>query len=106
MSKKDAPPVTDIAFDADEDYYALLGVSATASRGEVARAYRKLALKLHPDKSSDPVRDAAQFEAVTRARDVLMDAPTRAQFDALRKAKAERDARNAAASETQKVGMK
>jgi curved DNA-binding protein CbpA len=78
-----------------EDFYAILGVQGTATASEISRAYRKLALQLHPDKTTLPAERAAhEFERVTRARDTLLDTETRANFDAMlaaRQARADRD---------------
>jgi curved DNA-binding protein CbpA len=78
-----------------EDFYAILGVSSQSSVSEISRAYRKLALQLHPDKTVLPAEHAAhEFDRVTRARDTLLDSETRSNFDAMlaaRRARAERD---------------
>ncbi len=66
-----------------KDYYAILGVHASASATEVKRAFRKLAFRYHPDKN--PGRDApAHFQEINEAYDVLGDANKRAGYDALR----------------------
>ena len=44
------------------DYYEVLGVDKSASQDEVKRAYRKLALKLHPDQNKDNPEAEAQFK--------------------------------------------
>lgn len=60
------------------DLYSVLGIKRTATPKQVRTAYRKLALKLHPDRGGD----AAQFQAVTEAHDVLSDPDRRARYDA------------------------
>ena len=81
-----------------DDFYAVLGVAGEASVSEISRAYRKLAIALHPDKQTgkseqEQAAAAAQFERVTRARDALVDAETRAKFDALLAARRQRATR-------------
>jgi len=61
-----------LAVAAKKDYYQILGVSRTATAGELKKAYRKLSLKYHPDKNSAP--DAQQkFAELSVAYDVLSD---------------------------------
>jgi len=63
-----------------KDYYEVLGVSRDASKEEIKRAYRRLALKYHPDKSSDP--DAEEkFKEISEAYAVLSDEEKRRQYD-------------------------
>ncbi|HDN50712.1 MAG TPA: molecular chaperone DnaJ [Thermoplasmatales archaeon] len=62
------------------DYYEVLGVSRDASKAEIKKAYRRLALKYHPDKSSDP--DAEEkFKEISEAYAVLSDDEKRRQYD-------------------------
>jgi hypothetical protein len=62
-------------------YYALLGVSPTASVGEIKTAYRRLAKQLHPDINTDPGA-AALLKAVNEAYAVLSNTKRRAEYDA------------------------
>ena len=62
------------------DYYELLGVAKTADADEIKSAYRKLALKYHPDRNKEPGA-AAQFSKINEAYAVLGDAEKRAHFD-------------------------
>lgn len=59
------------------DYYSILGVSKTASPEEIKKAYRKLAMKNHPDKGGDE----AQFKKINEAYSVLSDQQKRSQYD-------------------------
>ena len=69
------------------DYYAVLGLSAQASQGEVRSAYRRLALRWHPDKAAGgaagvaPASAEAVFRLVSDAHKVLGDAVARRQHD-------------------------
>jgi molecular chaperone DnaJ len=63
------------------DYYEVLGVSRQASEEEVKRAYRKLAVKFHPDKNPDDPQAEEKFKEIGEAYDVLMDADKRAAYD-------------------------
>merc|ERR1712173_468717 len=64
------------------DYYAVLGVSKDASDAEIKKAYRKLALKWHPDKNPEQ-QDKAQkkFQEVAVAFEVLSDKKKRDVYD-------------------------
>jgi len=63
------------------DYYEVLGVTRGASQDEVKRAYRKLAVKFHPDKNPDDPHAEEKFKELGEAYDVLMDADKRAAYD-------------------------
>src|ERR1044071_4732981 len=63
------------------DYYEILSVERTASRDEIKRAYRKLAVKFHPDKNPDDPHAEEKFKELGEAYDVLMDAEKRAAYD-------------------------
>jgi molecular chaperone DnaJ len=66
---------------AKRDYYEVLGVSRTASVDEIKKAYRKLALKYHPDRNPDNKDAEEQFKEATEAYEVLRDAEKRARYD-------------------------
>jgi molecular chaperone DnaJ len=63
------------------DYYEVLSVSRTASNGEISSAYRKLAIKYHPDKNPGDEEAIAQFKIAAEAFEVLSDADKRARYD-------------------------
>lgn len=63
------------------DYYEVLGVSRTASEKEIATAYRKLALKYHPDANPDDEEATAYFKEAAEAYEVLNDPEKRARYD-------------------------
>jgi curved DNA-binding protein CbpA len=63
------------------DLYGLLGVAASASREEVARAYRRKVHTSHPDAHPDDPGASARFRALTRAYGVLSDPERRADYD-------------------------
>ena len=64
------------------DYYEDLELSRSASDAEIKRAYRKLAMKYHPDKNADTKEEAAaRFQAVSEAYAVLSDLEKKAIYD-------------------------
>lgn len=63
------------------DYYQLLGVSRDADGDALKKAYRKLAVKYHPDKNPDNPEAEAKFKEVSEAYEVLKDADKRAAYD-------------------------
>jgi molecular chaperone DnaJ len=63
------------------DYYEVLGVRRNASEEEVKRAYRRLAVKFHPDKNPDDPHAEEKFKELGEAYDVLMDSDKRAAYD-------------------------
>ena len=63
------------------DYYEILGVGRNASSEEIKRAYRKLAVKFHPDKNPDDAHAEEKFKELGEAYDVLMDEEKRAAYD-------------------------
>eukprot|EP00927_Polykrikos_kofoidii_P068370 TRINITY_DN63746_c0_g1_i1.p1 TRINITY_DN63746_c0_g1~~TRINITY_DN63746_c0_g1_i1.p1 ORF type:complete len:244 (+),score=57.29 TRINITY_DN63746_c0_g1_i1:74-805(+) len=67
---------------ASEDYYSLLGVDRSASADDIKKAYRKAALRWHPDKNSDNKEVAeAMFKEVAEAYEVLSDPNKRSLYD-------------------------
>jgi molecular chaperone DnaJ len=62
------------------DYYELLGVSKNATQEEIKKAFRKLALKYHPDKGGSK-EDETKFKEINQAYSVLSDAEKRKQYD-------------------------
>lgn len=69
----------------NKDFYAVLGVPASASQEEVKKQYRKLAAKHHPDKNRSDPRAAERFKEISEAYQVLGDAEKRKQYDDMRR---------------------
>src|SRR6266480_4060099 len=66
---------------AKRDYYEVLGVGRNASEEEIKRAYRKLAVKFHPDKNPDDPHAEERFKELGEAYDVLIDPDKHAAYD-------------------------
>jgi len=66
---------------ADTDYYAILGVSKEASGEEIKKAYRRMALKYHPDHAKGDPKAEEQFKKISEAYAVLSDKEKRLQYD-------------------------
>ena len=69
---------------AQQDYYAVLGVPASASQDEIKKQYRKLAAKHHPDKNPSDPKAADTFKAISEAYQTLGDPDKRKQYDQMR----------------------
>src|SRR5271157_4791288 len=64
------------------DYYEILGVSKGARIEDIKAAYRKLALKYHPDKNPGDKASEEKFKEINEAYEMLSDTKKRAQYDA------------------------
>ena len=69
---------------AQQDFYAVLGVPASASQDEIKKQYRKLAAKHHPDKNPNDPKAADTFKAISEAYQTLGDPEKRKQYDQMR----------------------
>lgn len=66
---------------AKRDYYEVLGINKNASESEIKKAYRKLALKFHPDKNPDDASAEKKFKEAAEAYEVLSNKDKRARYD-------------------------
>jgi molecular chaperone DnaJ len=70
---------------ATKDYYAVLGISPSASQDEIKKHYRKLAKKNHPDANQSDPKAAERFKDISEAYNVLGDPEKRKQYDDMRR---------------------
>jgi len=68
-----------------KDYYRVLGVSRSAGKSEIKKAYRQLAKQYHPDANPDDKSSAERFKEVSEAYSVLSDPEQRKKYDLMRK---------------------
>lgn len=64
-----------------QDYYEVLGVGKNATEGEIKKAYRKQAIKYHPDKNPGNQEAEAKFKLAAEAYEILSDSQKKAQYD-------------------------
>ena len=63
------------------DYYDILGVSKDSNETEIKRAYRKIAMKYHPDRNPDNKEAENKFKEAAEAYSILSDSSKRQQYD-------------------------
>ena len=66
-----------------KDYYKILGVDKKASQDDIKKAFRKLAVKYHPDKNPGDKKAEEKFKKINEANDVLSDPAKRTKYDSL-----------------------
>jgi len=66
---------------AKRDYYEVLGISNSASADEIKKAYRRLAMKFHPDRNTDDTKAEGKFKEAKEAYEVLSDTDKRSAYD-------------------------
>jgi len=74
-----------------DDFYALLGLGLEPTEAEIKRQYRKTALEYHPDKRPDDELAAEKFHLLSVARDILIDARLKGEYDGQRQRRKERE---------------
>lgn len=81
-----------------KDYYRILGVGRNASEAEIRQAYKKLAVKYHPDVNPGNPKAEKRFKEISEAKKILCDAKLRARYDAISRVHAGAGATTGAAS--------
>ena len=66
---------------AKQDFYEILGVSKTADEREIKKAYKRLAMKHHPDRNQGDKASESKFKEIKEAYEILTDAQKRAAYD-------------------------
>ena len=66
---------------AKRDYYEILGVERSADEREIKKAYKRLAMKFHPDRNPDNPESEEKFKEAKEAYEILSDAQKRAAYD-------------------------
>ena len=66
---------------AEQDLYKIIGVEQSADASEIKKAYRKLAMKYHPDQNQDNPKAEEKFKEINQAYDILKDEQKRAAYD-------------------------
>ena len=66
---------------AKQDYYEVLGISRSATASEIKKAYRKMAIKYHPDKNPDNKEAEEKFKQAAEAYEILSDENKKARYD-------------------------
>ena len=66
---------------ASKDYYEVLGLQKGASEDEIKRAFRKLAIKYHPDKNQGNKEAEEKFKDINEAYQILSDPEKKARYD-------------------------
>jgi DnaJ-domain-containing protein 1 len=69
-----------------QDYYRILGISRTATSAQIRKAYRRLALRYHPDRNPDDPNAEEQFKKITQIYETIADPKRRAEYDRMRNA--------------------
>ena len=63
------------------DYYEVLGVAQSASEQEIKKAYRRLAMKYHPDRNEGDAAAEEKFKEASEAAEILLDGQKRGTYD-------------------------